>query len=71
MDEQAVEAGPHLRPVGVEPYSRVLTGERLGLEESLFDIASREAGASEGTQRDGVAEQKGAVGCKGVTGRVW
>ena len=39
IGEQAVEGGPDLRPRGVEPYSRALTGERLGLEEPLIDIA--------------------------------
>ena len=71
MGEQAVEAGPDLRPRGVEPYSRALTGERLGLEEPLFVIAWRAADASEGARRDGAAARISEVGCKGVEGRVW
>ena len=71
MDDQAVEAGLDLRPRGVEPCSRALTGEWLGLEGPLFGIAWRAAGASKGTRRDGVEEHKGAVGCNGVAGRVW
>ena len=70
IGEQAVEAGPDLRPRGVEPYSRALTGERLGLEEPAFDIASRAAGASEETRREGVPERKGVVARKGVAGCV-
>ena len=49
----------------------MLTDERLGLEEPSFDIAWREAGASKGTRREGVAEHKGAVALKGVTGHIW
>ena len=71
IGEQDVEAWPDLQPRGVEPYSRAPTGERLGLEGPLFDIAWRVAGASESTRRDGVAERKVAVGCKGVAGNVW
>ena len=37
IGEQAVEDGPDLRPPDVEPYSRVLMGGRLGLEEPSFD----------------------------------
>ena len=33
IGEQVAEAGPDRRPRGVEPYSRVLTGERLGPDE--------------------------------------
>ena len=41
--EKAVEAGLDLRSWGVEPDSRALTGERLGLEELSFGIAWRAA----------------------------
>ena len=54
IGEQVAEAGPDRRPQGVEPYSRALTDERLGLNESLCDMAWQAAGTSEGAGRKGV-----------------